>query len=282
MGRKSLQAIMLLLLLAAGCKKDDTQPQPPPAGAGKRSLVVCEGSLGNGNASLGLYLPETDSVFDDVYKAANSQGLGDIFQSLTRIGDYYLLCINNSDKILRIRRDNWLLEGTINVPKPRYILKVSDTKAYVSSLFGNKLYVIDPQAMQLTSTITLPYQNPEGMLLNGNMAYVCCWDTANNNLLGINTATDAITQYPLPAGRAPQDILMDKRQRYWILAGNVTKGKGATLTCMEQLTGGGASSTYFFPPKRTRSDPYSIPPGTPCILLRWTITAARPITAFTA
>ena len=245
MGRKSFQAIICILLLAAGCKKDDTAPSLPPVTSGRKAFVVCEGSLGYGNSALGLYLPEKDSSYDDVYKAANGQSLGDIFQSMTRIGDHYLLCINNSDKIIRIRRDNWLVDGTMTIAKPRYILAVNDTKAYVSSIFSKKLFVINPQTMQLTGTLNMPFENAEGMMQYGTTAFICSWDTANNKLYQVNTATDAVTAGPALAGFAPQDILMDKEQKVWVLAGNVPKKKSATLTRIDPSTGNILSSYSF-------------------------------------
>ncbi len=41
---------------------------------------MCEGNFGNGDATLYLYKPEKDSVYGDLYKSANNQPLGDVFQ----------------------------------------------------------------------------------------------------------------------------------------------------------------------------------------------------------
>jgi hypothetical protein len=231
MVRKSIQAVIIVLLFITGCKKEGgNDPVLPPSSDERKVYIICEGSMGNGNSTLGLYLPEKDSVYEDVYKAANNRSLGDVFQSMTRIGDQYFLCINNSDQIVVINKNTWKLEGSISVPKPRYILPVSKTKAYVSSLFTDKLYFINPETKSNYASVSLPYSNAEGMLQVGNTAYVAPWDTASSEVLTFNTDNDQPGNRIQLPGRAPQDILLDKEQKLWILAGNVYKGKPATLT----------------------------------------------------
>ncbi len=253
MGRESykiVSGLALFLALLCGCKKDKpTDPVAPPQyTADRKVFVVCEGSLGNGNSSLSMYEPKTGNIYEDVFKAANNEALGDVFQSMTLIGDKYFLCINNSDKIVAINKTDRKTAGIISVPKPRYILDIKPTKAYVSSLFGNKVYIVNPQTYEVTGNITLPYQNPEGMLLLNGKAYISAWDTACNKIFVVNIATDEIEREITIGGRAPQEILADADERLWVLAGNVTRGKQATLSCIEPATGNVVKS-YTFPQK---------------------------------
>ena len=80
MGRKGYQALIVVLALfltgVASCKKDvPSDPvKPTPQGSGN-VYIVCEGSLGNGNSTLSLYRPSSDSVFHDLYKAMNGRSL---------------------------------------------------------------------------------------------------------------------------------------------------------------------------------------------------------------
>lgn len=245
---KIVQAVVVLLMIAvAGCKPhDDPQPQPSTNITGRQVYVVCEGSLGNGNGALSLYLPEKDSVYEDVYKSANGSGVGDVFESMTRIGDKYFLCINNSDKVLCIRTDNRQLVGTISIPKPRNILYVSPTKAYVSTLFSNKVYIINPQTLQVTGNITMPYQNPEGMLLADNgRAIVCTWDTAAHYISAIDTAADTVFAQHISSPIAPSEAVADKYGRMWVLNGNTAKGIPAVLSLYYSY--GLLQRTFLFP-----------------------------------
>lgn len=252
MGRENKQIIRLafFLLFIAACKKDKPAPlTTPPTFAGNDVYIVCEGSLGNGNASLSLYDAAAKVSYEDVYKTANNnQSLGDVFQSMVRIGDKLFLCINNSDKVLVINHADHKLAGTISVPKPRYILPINETKAYVSTLFSNKVYIINPSTYTVTGSFPMPYQNPEGMLLFNNNAYICTWDTACSKLYKVNTATDKIEQEIDLAGKAPQEVLPDANNKLWVLSGNVTKGKKAALTCVEPGDGHIIHS-FVFPDK---------------------------------
>ncbi len=245
MERKNLQAIILLLCVVfSGCKKKDVPPDAlPPVTTGKKVYIVCEGSLGNGNSSLCLYLPDKDSAYQDIYKTVNGEALGDVFQSMVLIGSQYFLCINNSDKIIVIDKDSWKKSdlavnnhGVIGINKPRYILPVSDEKAYVSSLFHNSIYLIDPKTQVNYGSIILPYKNAEGMVRIGDTAYVACWDTACAQILGYNVLNDAPEKSINIGTGAPQELLVDAEQKLWVLSGNVSQGTAAALTRIDPAT----------------------------------------------
>jgi DNA-binding beta-propeller fold protein YncE len=251
MGRKSYKIVGLVGVLFTclmACKKDNPAtptPIPTPTVSGN-VYIVCEGSLGNIPAALSLYQPIKDSSYSDIYKSTNNQLLGDIFQSMQPIGNYYFLCVNNSNKIVVIRKDNWLLVSTIAITQPRYILPVNDTKAYISSLFNNKVYIINPQSFSLIDSIIMPAQNAEGMLLYNNTAYITTWDTATHNIYAINTFTNQITQSIQVAGVAPKEVLIDKDNRLWVLSGNIQQGKGAAFSKVNP-DNGQVIKSYTFP-----------------------------------
>jgi len=251
MGRTHLQALIgccLLWLLAASCKDktDCCELTPPPASGERQVYVVCEGNMGSGNSALSLYYPGKDSVYEDVYRTVNQQPLGDVFQSMTLIGEHYFLCINNSDRIVVIGKNDRKLKGMLSVPKPRYIAPVSDNKAFVSTLFSDKVYTIDPQSLQVTGAFSMPAQNPEGMLPYDDRVFVCTWDTASGTLYSISVQTNDIVQrIPLP-GAAPQEALLDKEGMLWVLSGNMAQGKKAYLTRLNPATGQ-TLQAYAFP-----------------------------------
>jgi DNA-binding beta-propeller fold protein YncE len=171
-----------------------------------------------------------------------------VFQSITFIEDKFFLCVNNSDKIVVINKSDRKQVGTISIPQPRYVLSVSAEKAYVSTLFSNKVYIINPRNLQVLGSITMPYKNAEGMLLHNGKAYFSAWDTACNKIFRINTATDAVEQEITVGGYAPQEILADAKGRLWVLSGNVPKNKPAAFTCIDAATGNSIKS-FVFPAK---------------------------------
>jgi YVTN family beta-propeller protein len=247
MGAKANKALIFLLCcLLASCVKDkpgdNTALLPDATG---NVYVVCEGAFGFGNSSLYAWQSPTDSIYGDLYQAANKQPLGDVFQSMQRIGDKLFLCINNSDKVVVINAANWSAIATINIPKPRYILPVSATKAYVSTLYSNKVYIINPQTYAVTGTIQLPRMNPEGMCRYNDAAFICTWDTASNNIYKVDVNTDQVIQEIKVGGYAPQAALLDKDQMLWVLSGNQQKGKTAALSYIDPSTGSLIRSYQF-------------------------------------
>jgi DNA-binding beta-propeller fold protein YncE len=252
MGRKSIQnltALVFCIAAFAACVKD--RPESPvvtPSQATNGNIyVVCEGSYGNGDATLYEYDRQANAVAGDLYKAANNTPLGDVFQSMVRIDDKLFLSINNSDKIVVVNKADKKLVGTISIPKPRYILPVNSTKAYVSLLYNNKVYIINPQTLQVTGSVQLPNQNAEGMAMYNGMAYVCCWDTACHNVYAIDVNTDMVVKTIPIAGSAPQEAVVDKDNRLWVLSGNTTKGKVSNITVIN--ANDKLAKSYTFPDK---------------------------------
>ena len=239
---------VFFLCWLAGCKKDKPDEHTLPNLAPGNIFVVCEGAYGRGNATLYSIPPARDTAYGDVFKSANPQslGLGDVFQSMKKIGDKLFLCINSSDKIVVLNASDLKQTGDIQIPKPRYILPVSPTKAYVSSLYSNNVYIINTQTMQLTDSIILPYENTEGMCLYNGTAFITTWDTASDLIYKIDITTDKVIQPVKISGYAAQSVLIDKEQMLWVLAGNKTKGKAATLTRLDPFTGD-VLTTYYFP-----------------------------------
>src|ERR1043165_7038396 len=97
------QSLLLTLAVACGtissCVRDHNLVNPNTTGQ-EKVFIVDEGSFGTGNVSLGLYLPKTDSSYQDVFLAANGFSLGDIFQNMAKVNNHYLLAVNNSNKVV--------------------------------------------------------------------------------------------------------------------------------------------------------------------------------------
>ncbi|MEO6833727.1 MAG: DUF5074 domain-containing protein [Chitinophagaceae bacterium] len=232
-----LTSLILAFALVLGSCSKDPIPAPIP-NTGIPVFVVCEGAYGNGNSALTAYNLTSNTAEEDIYQRINGQPLGDVFQSMMRSRDSnYFLCINNSDKIIILDKRSLLKLTEIAVPKPRYIVQVSDTKAYVSTLYNNKVYIINPKTFSVSGTISLPFKNPEGMLLLGDKVFVCPWDTAANAIFSIDTATDIVSS-PIPvSGRAPQEIVQDNDGMIWVLSGNKADGVEGKLTRLNPATG---------------------------------------------
>ncbi len=242
MGRKNYKAaglIFALTFIFAACKKDGPNKAccTLPVHDSENVYIICEGQYQVGDASLYLYNLKKDSVYGDIYKAVNGQALGDIFQSMQLIGNNFFLCINNSNKIVIINRTSWALQGTIGIPQPRYIVALSDTLAYVSTLYSKNIYIINPQTLSIKNTIALPTKNAEGMLAYNNSVYTSSWDTSTKNVYGINPAGNNIFQTIPVAGYAPQQILVDNEKKLWVLSGDAPQNRIAAITQIDPSSG---------------------------------------------
>lgn len=70
---------MALFLLAYGCTKNDPTAPPldnPTAATG--IYILNEGGFSKSNASLTLYVPDSQKVYSDVFYAANGRSIGDV------------------------------------------------------------------------------------------------------------------------------------------------------------------------------------------------------------
>lgn len=247
MGAKVSKTLVILLLVLASCVKDKpgvlTSVLPNASG---NVYIICEGAFGFGNSSFYAWQPNKSEVYGDIYKTTNNQPLGDVFQSMQRIGDKLFLCINNSDKIVVLDAATWRQLASINIAKPRYILPISPSKAYISTLYSNKVYIIDPQACTITGSVELPRQNPEGMCRYNDAAFICTWDTASDNIYKVDLNTNEILQEIKIGGYAAQTALLDKDQMLWVLSGNREKGRAAKLSYVDP-SAGTLIRSYSFP-----------------------------------
>lgn len=245
MDRKIQQILKLSLCLClalTACNKDKQAAQPvvtgnpsgqspiPNTGDDRLAYIACEGSFGSGNASLFIRNITSLTNYDDVYLSKNGKPVGDVLQSIQLIDDRLFLCVNNSDNILVIDAKSREFIKRIDVPKPRYIMPVNPHKAYVSTLYSNKIYIIDPTDLTVTGTIDMPAQNPETMVKQANKVYVCNWDTACNKIYAISIVTDQVTDSHTIAGYAPHSVVVDGVGFVWVLSGNPQQRKMSALT----------------------------------------------------
>jgi DNA-binding beta-propeller fold protein YncE len=239
-----VQAVALVfLLLLTACKKE---PAPAPAipTEGRRIYVLCEGSLGRGDAALGVYLPGKDSVYTDAFGAANGSLWGDVAQSLMITDNEIFICVNNSDKILVADRATFRLRHSIAIRKPRYIQPINDSVAMVSTLFSNTLFRLSLKSHAVTDSLKLARQNPEGMATQNGLLYVCPWDKAADKLYVVEDGRRVVDS--ISVGQVPHTIALDKNGFAWVLSGNASEGIMAKLTRVN-LSTRTTQATYSFP-----------------------------------
>lgn len=237
-----------ICLLWAACVKD----KPDPGHNGhtitddRKIFIANEGVFGNGNASLSYINTVTDSIVNNIYATANNNvPMGDVLQSLTVWNDQLYLVVNNSNKIIITDKKTFVKKGEISVTQPRYLKIIDQNKAYITSMYGSRIYVFNPSTNQITDTIHTTNRHNEGITTLNNKVYVCPWDTACNYIYEIDPSGTGISRQISIGGYAPTQVLADKNQKLWVIAGNHTYGKQATITQIDPVTGNTLKTISF-------------------------------------
>lgn len=184
-------------------------------------FIVCEGNFQYGNSSLSFYNPLTNEVLNEVFFKANAMKLGDVAQSITIFEDNAWIAVNNSHVIFEINTDTFRERGRIeNLSSPRYIHFLSKEKAYVTQLWDNRIFVINPQTYSITGYITVPNMDvssgsTEQMVQLGKYVYCNCW-SFQNRIIKIDSEIDQVVD-ELTIGIQPNSIVIDKYNRIWTI-----------------------------------------------------------------
>ena len=214
-----LTSALLAATTLAGCMKWDYGQTEEFAAPGGGLFILSEGNFQYGNASLSYYDPQTRGVENEVFYRANGMKLGDVAQSMTVHGGKGWITVNNSHVIFAIDLDSFRETGRIaNLTSPRYIHFLSDEKAYVTQLWDNRIFIVDPRRYEITGHIECPGMTMENgsteqMVQYGKYVYVNCW-SYQNRILKIDTETDEVVGQ-LTVGIQPASLALDCNGKLW-------------------------------------------------------------------
>jgi YVTN family beta-propeller protein len=243
--------IVLAITVMASCKKDEPTPVAIDGLYEDGYFVTNEGNFGTGNGSIS-FISDEGIVTNDVFASVNSFALGDVVQSMNIIGANAYVLVNGSAKIEVASVDSMNSIATIDAVSPRYMAKVSDTKAYVTDWGINSVQVVDLTTSTISSTITCG-TGPEGIVVSNGFAYVCNvggWGL-DSTVTVINTATDAV-ENTLTVGDKPNSAVVDANGDVWVLTGGYTEYDAAWNVISEtpgnliKIVGNTIEATYAF------------------------------------
>lgn len=227
----------ILLLLSAGlfsCVKDKPVPiVPAPVSATTHNRVVmtAEGNYGSSNAAVYVWDQQSEQSTGDVYKAANGKACGDVLQSLLHDTKRYFLVINNSGKIIVTDEEFKKTAELTGFSSPRYLVKVSDAKAYLSDLRSDKISILNLKDLSVKGSIACKGWT-EQMVVIYNKVFVS--NLSSRYLFVINAATDAIID-SIEVGTGAGSLVTDKNDKLWALSRGSTIEK-AQLVQIDALT----------------------------------------------
>lgn len=220
--KKFIYGWMMLLLLMMGataCMKWDFGKEESFQLSKRGLFITNEGNFQYGNASLSFYNPDNKSIENELFYRANAMKLGDVAQSMTIRDGLGWIVVNNSHVIFAIDIETGKEVGRItNLTSPRYIHFLSDTKAYVTQLWDNRIFIVNPSNFEVTGYIQVPEMtmeqgSTEQMVQLGKYVYVNCW-SYQNKILKIDTDSDTVVD-TLTVGIQPTSLVVDKYDKLW-------------------------------------------------------------------
>ena len=239
----------VLSLLAApfltGCMEWDYGSAEDFSASGTGLFITNEGNFQYGNATLSYYDPETRTVENEVFFRANGMKLGDVAQSMTIRNGIGWVVVNNSHVIFAIDTETFREVGRIeNLTSPRYIHFLSDEKAYVTQIWDNRIFIVNPRRFEVTGYIDVPDMTMESgsteqMVQFGKYVYCNCW-SYQNRILKIDTESDKVVD-ELTVGIQPTSLVMDCNNKMWTITDGGYEGspyghEAPSLYCIDAAT----------------------------------------------
>ena len=228
-----LSVWVLTLCLFSGCNKED-EPNPGQDETKQAGVYILNsGSMGNNNATLDFYDPETRTLQTDIFSRENGRGLGDTGQSMLAYGAKIYIAMSGSSTIeitdlagkyikqLDIKDNN-------GAPRsPRYLTHHRD-KVYVT-LFDGYVACIDTAGMVIEKEIKVG-DNPEQIVTANNKLYVA--NSGGMNFPNYGTTVSVIdlpvftVTKTLEVGENPQYLTTDSlgNNVYLVSTGDYSPG----------------------------------------------------------
>lgn len=209
--------VISILFLLCSCHKDNNSAITQGS-----VYIINEGGFQHGNASISVYDPSAKTVSNNVFFQENGYSLGDVAQSMYMIGDTAFIVLNNSAKVVVAdAAHNFKYLYSINIPlsSPRFFLPAGGSKAYVSELYANKIWVVDYRLGTVIKTIPVSGWT-EHMLSQNGKIYV--QEQTNpgaspiHAILQINPNNDLITN-TLPLSTDPSSMVITPQNKLLVL-----------------------------------------------------------------
>jgi YVTN family beta-propeller protein len=243
---KKIIRLTLLLILAVSCKKDPTYHENTYK-LGGGVFILNEGNYRGGNGSLSFYSYDSTKIFNDLFSSKNNRPLGDVPNSMMIHEDNGYIVVNNSGKIEVIDPITLVSKTTITgLNSPRYIVPVSSTRAYVSSLYSDSVTIIDMTNNSIVGYINIR-RSSEAILAGNNKAYVTNW-AGGNEVMVINTLTNKIVD-SIQVGNEPESMVLDRNLNLWVLCSGTYAGDDFAKLVQINISTDKVTKEYKFPTK---------------------------------
>jgi hypothetical protein len=227
----------LIALIVFSCKKkepDNNTVVDISLLKGSTVLVINEGNYTNSNASITYFNSSNSAVTDDIFKTVNSRPLGDVIQSVLLTDEKFYLVVNNSQKIEIVGASDFKSLSSIkNLTSPRYILPVGNSKAYITDIYSNSIWVVSLTDNSIIKQIPCKGSTEEMLLFSGKV-YIT--NTRKEFLYIADASSDQITD-SIHIGYGSNSMRIDKNNNIWIMcAGSIDNSINAGIYKIDPLT----------------------------------------------
>lgn len=218
-------ALCLLTMAVVSCVPDNPVA-PVVTSVGKGVFVINEGNFGYANSTLTFYDPMMDTVANNLFCRVNGVPIGDTGQSLCLLDGKLYIVVNASNCIRKVDAATIVCDTTqpymlTDFVYPRYMLPVAPNKAYVSDLASTLLWIVNPQDMTHSGSVSMG-KSTETMVQLGQELYVTNWSRAylpgmENNTVQVVDINNDIKVADITVGMEPKGMVVDKNGMVWVL-----------------------------------------------------------------
>ena len=224
---RRLPAILLMALIAT-CAFAQTKELT-------HVIIGNEGKFPN-SGSITQYAVESGTATDGVYLSANGVAVGSVVQSFSYINDRIFAVINNAHKIVVLNPETFQQTGQITFAEgdsPREIVKVSDSKAYVTSLYKKKVLKVNLADYSVATDTIAMGLNPDKMIFHEGFAYVANRGYGlDSTIFKIDVTTDLVVD-TINVSRGPTSMVVDSDNKLWVVCTGYSGEYDADLNVIE-------------------------------------------------
>ena len=202
-------ALLLLLQVFIGCRTSPTESSDTTPQSSAGVYVVNEGNFQRGNSSLTVYLPDSNTAYQDVFALANGRNLGDTGSDIVVYSGKAYVVVNGSQKIEVISLDGYKSVGTLTIPGKRGPYKLTilnDAKAFVTNISDTCITEFNPSTLQITTDRIKVGNNPMGIVGVNGKVYVCNSGFGYDSTVTVLNATTGRLVKTLSVGGSPSEI----------------------------------------------------------------------------
>ena len=244
--KRAFLVLMIAVSIAfVGCKKEENTVDPTPEefSVGKGVFILNEGTFTYANSSLSFYDFDKNTVENNLFYRVNDAPIGDVGQSMAKIGDDLYIVVNNSRYIYKVNAKTIKYKAKIEgFNSPRYMLPVSDDKAYVTDLESPGFWTMNLATHELAFVDN--GSATEAMVKVGNEVFMSNWSNyyvptgSNKTVQVIDCESDTLVA-TIEVAQEPNSMVVDKNNHIWVsCSGGYLPPCDPAIICIDAATHG--------------------------------------------